>query len=119
MKTANFWVDFCLEAGDEGVVKRFGYSVDLSDEEYEELYQVWYDNNCSLKSWEADWKGHDALEEKLNSIAYDALNQFLKEIDPQFVDPLDAYWEISEETEKAFKTLKNRDPSLRFKRAEG
>ena len=99
---AKFWVDFALEAGEGAVLHRYWFTIDLPDEEFEELYQLWYDNNCELKSWYADDKGHEALYEKIDGIAYNALNDLLKKHDPQFADPVDCYWEISKETADAF-----------------
>lgn len=102
MEKAKFWVDFALEAGDGGVCKRCGFEVEFTDEKYEELYQVWFDNKCELNNWDCNWDGHEELLDELNGIAYHCLNEWLKKYDPALVDPLDAYWEISEETEKAF-----------------
>ena len=102
MKNAKFWVDLALEAVDANVLHRYGFGIEMSDEDYEELYQVWFDNNCRLNSWESDWEGHDELFDKLNVTAYHALNDMLKENEPNYIDPLDAYWEISKETEDAF-----------------
>ena len=102
MKKAKFWVDYCMEAGEESVCHRYGFGIDMSDKDYEELYQVWYNNNCELNSWNSDWQGHDKLFENLNVTAYNALNDMLKKSEPDFVNPVDAYWEISKETEEAF-----------------
>ena len=99
---AKFWVDFLLEAGGESILHRYWFTIDLSDEEFEELYQLWYDNNCELQRWYADDKGHEALYEKIDGIAYNALNDLLKKHEPQFADPVDCYWEISKETADAF-----------------
>ena len=65
-KQAKFWVANAMEAGDGGVVHRYWFTIDLSDAEFEELYQLWYNNNCELNSWDTDDKGHEALFEKLN-----------------------------------------------------
>ena len=102
MNKAKFWVDYLMEVGDAGVCHRYWFTVDLTDEEFEELYQVWFSNNSELNSWDTNWNGHDELFEKLNVTAYHALNDMLKKNEPDFADPLDAYWEISEETEDAF-----------------
>ena len=102
MKRAKFWVDHCFEAGDAGVCHRYWFYVELTDDEFEELYQVWFSNNSELNSWDTNWQGHDELFEKLNVTAYHALNDMLKKNEPDFADPLDAYWEISEETEDNF-----------------
>ena len=102
MQKAKFYVDFCMEAGGEGICHRYWFTLDLSDEEYEELYQMWYDQNCQLCSWTADEKGHEALYEKIDGAAYYALNEMLKKEQPAHVDPVELYWEISEETADAF-----------------
>ena len=102
MKKAKFWVDWLLEAGEENVCHRYGFGVELSDEEYEELYQVWFGNNSQLNSWESDWKGHEAIFDELNDAAYNALNCMLKENEPEFYNPVEIFWEISEETAKSF-----------------
>ena len=107
MNKAKFWVDWLFEAGsfDGGcggnLCHRYSFDVELTDEEFEELYQVWHSNN-GLNNWDTNWQDHDALFEKLNIIAYRALNDLLKQHEPDHADPLDAYWEISEETEDAF-----------------
>ena len=102
MNKAKFWVDWLLEAGEANVCHRYGFEMKLSDQEYEELYQVWFDNDSHLNSWESNWDGHDELFDKINIAAHHSLNDLLKENEPEFVDPVDAFWEISEETEDAF-----------------
>ena len=102
MKKAKFWVDYCLEAGDANVCHRYWFEIELTDEEFEELYQVWYDNGSHLQSWSSNWQGHDDLFEKLNGTAIHALNDLLKKHAPEFVNPVDVYWEIAKETEEAF-----------------
>lgn len=107
MKKAKFWVDWLFEAGSfesgsgGNICHRYSFDVELTDDEFEELYQVWYDKN-GLNNWDTDWQGHDALYEKLNPIAYRALNDLLKQHEPDIADTLDAYWEISQETIEAF-----------------
>lgn len=102
MKKAKFWVDWLLEAGEDSICHRYWFEMEIPDAEYEELYQVWYDNNCQLNSWGSDWKGHDELFEIINACAYHILNDELKKHEPEFADPLDVYWEISKETVDAF-----------------
>ena len=102
MKKAKFWVDWLLEAGDANVCHRYWFEIELSNDDYEELYQVWFDNDCQLSSWGSEWKGHDELFERINVPAYHALNDLLKKNEPDFADPLDVFWEISEETADAF-----------------
>ena len=93
-------------AGDAGAAgaaeEKDSFDVELTDDKFEELYQVWFSNNSELNSWDTDWQGHDKLFERLNVTAYHALNDMLKKNEPDFADPLDAYWEISEETEDIF-----------------
>ena len=91
-----------MEAGGESIIHHYWFTIDLPDEEFEELYQLWYDNNFELQSWYADDKGHEALYQKINGIAYNALNDLLKKHEPEFADPLDCYREISKETADAF-----------------
>ena len=102
MKKAKFWVDYCLEAGGENVCHRYWFEIEMTDEDFEELYQFWYDNNCELKSWYLEWKGHEKMFDKLEGAAIHALNDLLKEHEPEFVNPVDVYWEIAKETEDAF-----------------
>ena len=102
MKKAKFWVDWLLEAGEEGICHRYWFEIVLSDQEYEELYQVWYDNNCELMSWYSNFDGHDELFEMINNTAYHALNDMLKKYEPEFADPISALWEISKETADEF-----------------
>ncbi len=99
---AKFYVDFAMEAGGESVCPRYWFTIDLSDDEFEELYQPWYDNDCNLNSWASDDKGHKALYEKIDGIAYHVLNDLLKKYEPQKVNPIDCYWEISKETADSF-----------------
>ncbi len=107
MKEARFYVDFCFEAGSEegfaaNVGSHYQFGVKLSEEEYEELYYVWYSNNSSLNSWKSDWEEHDALFGKINNVAITALDMFLEAEETGIKEPLDVLWEISKETEKAF-----------------
>ena len=102
MKKAKFWVDWLLEAGDANVCHRYWFEIELEDEFYEELYQVWFDNGSHLNSWESKWDGHDELFERINAPAINALNDLVKKNEPDVADPIDVYWEISKETEDAF-----------------
>lgn len=103
-KQAKFWVANAMEAGDGGVVHRYWFTIDLSDAEFEELYQLWYNNNCELNSWNTDDKGHEALFEKLNGLAYHALDDLLKKNEPDYGELhwLDCHWEIAKETTDQF-----------------
>ncbi len=108
MEKAKFLVDYCYEAGsfeDCGVGNlsgRYWFGIELTTEEFEELYQVWFDNDCDLNSWDSEWKDHEALYDKINNYAGYALNELLKEHDPELQNPIEVLWEISNETEKVF-----------------
>lgn len=108
MKTAKFYVDWLFEAGsfDNGyggnVCHRYWFESKLSDEEFEELYQVWFANNSELNSWDTDWTDHEDLFNKINSNASYALNELLKKHEPELGGPADILWEISQETQDAF-----------------
>ena len=104
MKEVKFWMDWCLEAGGESVSHRYWVSINLNDEEYELLYQMWMTNNCSLESWNVGLQDEDEqkLYEKINSCAYQSLNELLKKNDPAYADPVDLFWELSEESAKEF-----------------
>ena len=103
MKEAKFYVDYCFEAGEnDSLSGRYQFGIKLSDGEYEELYNVWYISNCELNSWATEWDGHDALYCKINDAAVMALRQHLEQVDDITKDPLDTYWELSAETQKAF-----------------
>lgn len=105
MKNARFYVDFCYEAGSDeygaNVSGRCQFVIDLTDEEYEELYQIWYDQN-ELNSWSTIWDGHDELYHKINLAATNALNSYLEHEDSVYRNPLDVLWELSQETKVAF-----------------
>lgn len=102
MNKAKFWVDHCFEAEDAGVCHRYWFVVELTDEEFEELYQVWFDNNSELNSWDSDLEGHDALFDKINLAANYTLHNLMKKHEPELGGPADILWEISQETEDAF-----------------
>ena len=105
MENARFYVDFCYEAGSDeygaNVSGRYQFAIDLTDEEYEELYQMWYNQN-ELNSWSTIWDGHDNLYQKINDSATIALNRFLEQEEPVNRNPLDILWELSQETKSAF-----------------
>ena len=81
MENARFYVDFCYEAGSDeygaNVSGRYQFAIDLTDEEYEELYQIWYDQN-ELNSWSTIWDGHDNLYQKINDSATIALSLYIE-----------------------------------------
>ena len=101
-KKAKFWVDWLLEAGEANVCHRYWFEIELEDGFYEELYQVWFDNESHLNNWESKWDGHEELFEKIHIQAINALNYLVKQNEPDFANPIDLYWEISKETEDAF-----------------
>ena len=105
MQIAKFYVDFCYEAGSDEygsyVSGRYWFTTELTDEEYEELYHVWYDQN-ELNSWSTNWDENDGLYTKINGAATYALNRILENEDAVYYDPLDVLWELSQETKLAF-----------------
>ena len=82
MEKAIFYVDFCFEAGSDeygcNVSGRYQFGLELTDDEYEELYQIWYDQN-ELNSWTTEWDGHEALYQKINGVAVYALDKYLEQ----------------------------------------
>lgn len=102
MKKAAFYVDYCFEAGDAGLCHRYWFEIELSNEEFEELYQIWFDHNCELNSWDTDWDGHDALFQKINDAAIYVFKKLLEKHEPEMTPPLDVLWELSPETAKEF-----------------
>ena len=103
MEKAKFWIDWLFEAGgDDCICHRYWVELELSEQEYEELYQVWFDNGCELNSWYSEWKGHYELFDKIDGASYHALNELLKKHEPEFANPIEALWEISKETADAF-----------------
>ena len=105
MELAKFYVDFCFEAGSDeygcNLSGRYWFQMELTNDEYEELYQIWYDYN-ELISWSNIWDGHDALYTKINETARYALNQILAKDAPEFLNPVEVLWELSQETKDAF-----------------
>jgi hypothetical protein len=105
MEKAIFYVDFCFEAGSDeygsSVSGRYRFGLELMDEEYEELYQIWYDQN-ELNSWDTVWDEHEPLYQKINGAAVYALDKYLEQEDPVYRNPLDVLWELSQETKNAF-----------------
>ena len=98
MEKAKFYVDYCFEAGVDHVCQRYWFEIELTDDTYEELYQVWYGNNCELNSWGSNWDGHDEMFKRINGTATNVLNQQLAKYEPEFVNPVDVLWEISKDT---------------------
>ena len=101
-KQAKFWVANAMEAGDGGVVHRYWFNIELSDTEYEELYQVWFNNHSDLNNWDSDWEGHDALFDKIDDAVRYALYDLMEKNEPELGGPADTLWEISQETEDEF-----------------
>ena len=101
MDKAKFYVDFCFEAGDAGLCHRYWFEIELSNNEFEELYHIWYDQN-ELNSWTTNWDGHDALFQKINDAAIYALNKCLEKEEPIYRNPIDVLWELSKETIDSF-----------------
>lgn len=94
-----FYTDYCFEAGNEDdkqLVGRYEFSMELPDEEYLELCQVW-DAEDAVNSWSCEWKGHKELFEKINNTALYALNTMLKEGNSGIkeVSYYDVLWELA------------------------
>lgn len=106
MKKGEFYVDFCFEdPGDEtggNLSGRYGFGIEMTDEEYEELYQIWFEQDCELNNWSTEWDGHNKLFQKIDQAAIYALNRLLVDEDPVYQNPLDVWWQLSQETIKEF-----------------
>ena len=108
MQRATFYVDFCFEAGSDengkNLAGQYRFWIDFPDEIYEELYQVWFDNNCELNSWDSNWEGHDKLFNTINHVATKILSENMEKDCPEIL-PLSSWevlWELSKETADAF-----------------
>jgi hypothetical protein len=106
MQKTKFYVDFCFEAGSDdysaNVSGRYQFGIELTDNEFEELYQTWFDNNCDLNNWASNWDKHDKLYNIINEKATHALFMHLKEEISIVKEPLDVYWQLSRETAESF-----------------
>ena len=52
---AKFFVDHCFEDDcDVNINERYWFEIELSAKEFEELYQIWFGNNCELNSWDSE-----------------------------------------------------------------
>ena len=106
MKKATFYVDHCYEAGSDeygcNLSGRYRFDLTLTDNEYEELYNIWESHDEALNSWQMDWTGHDDWFDRINDAATYALLKILKENEPDLYPPLDVLWELSPETAKEF-----------------
>lgn len=108
MQRATFYVDFCYESGSDenetNVSGRYQFWIDMPDEIFEELYQVWYDNSSELNSWDSNWEGHDKLFYSINKVATKMLSEEMEKDFPEN-QPLSSWevlWELSKETADAF-----------------
>ena len=104
MKHATFYVGICHDGDSGHLSERYQFYVDFPDEIYEELYQVWYDNDCDLNSWDTNWDGHDKLYNTINQIAMEVLSKTMEKEWPEIL-PLSSWevlWELSKETADAF-----------------
>ena len=108
MQRATFYVDYCYEAGSDEYGKnltgQYQFWIDFPDEIYEELYQVWFDNDGDLNSWDTNWEGHDKLYNTITQVATEMLNKVMQERNPE-LGPFSSYdtlWELSKETADAF-----------------
>ena len=109
MQRATFYVNICYEDdpqfGSWGSISgRYQFWIDFPDEIYEELYQVWYNNDCHLNNWNINWDGHDKLYNTINQIATEMLNKIMQEKMPELgtFSQYDTLWELSKETADAF-----------------
>lgn len=102
MEKAKFYVDYCFEAGVDHVCQRYWFEIDMTEEEFEDLYQVWFSNNCELNSWDSDWNNHEDMFRKIDKVAVHTLNLMLAKYEPEFVNPVEVLWEISKETIDSF-----------------
>lgn len=105
----SFYVDFCFEDSPEdggwgSLSKRYSFWIDLPNEKYEELYQVWYDNSGHLNSWNTNWAGHDELYDTISHVATEMLNKIMQKEHPEMgtFSQYDTLWELSKETADTF-----------------
>ncbi|GEM_PF-4486929 len=61
------------------------YVMEVPEEIYEELYQVWNANDCNIDSQKTNWEGHEALLSQITAALPDG-----------------AVWELSPETDDEF-----------------
>ena len=110
MKEAIFYVDHCFVAGGDEVdchlSGRYRFGLPLTDEEYEELYEIWESHEEELNNRFTDWTGHDDWFDRINGAAMYAFQKVLEdnepEIAPLMVPSLDVLWELSPETANEF-----------------
>ena len=108
MQRATFYVDYCYEAGSDeygrNLTGQYQFWIDFPDETYEELYQVWFENDGDLNSWCTNWEGHDKLHNTITQVATEMLNKIMQESKPELgqFSSYDTLWELSKETADAF-----------------
>lgn len=109
MKRATFYVSFYFEDDPEhggwgSLDDQYYFWIDLTDELYEELYQVWYDNDGHLNNWNTNWDGHDELYDTITDIATESFNNIMQRVHPEMgtFSQYDTLWELSKETKDAF-----------------
>ena len=104
MQRATFYGDYCYDGDSDHLFGRYQFWIDFPDEIYEELYQVWYNNDCHLNNWNINWDGHDKLYNTINQIATEMLNKIMQEKMPELgtFSQYDTLWELSKETADAF-----------------
>lgn len=110
MKKATFYVDHCFVAGgdeiDSHLSGRYRFDLSLTDEEYEELYEIWESHREELNNRFTDWTGMEKWFDRINGAAIYAFQKLLKENEPEIasemVPSLDVLWELSPETASEF-----------------
>ena len=108
MQRATFYVNFCYEAGSDeygrNLTGQYQFWIDFPDEIYEELDQVWYNNDGHLNNWNINWEGHDKLYITITQIATEMLNKIMQKKMPELgtFSQYDTLWELSKETADAF-----------------
>lgn len=106
MKRATFYVDYCYDGSSDEygcrLSGRYRFDMSLSDDEYEELYNVWWSLDEELNNWHTDWTGHEDWYDRIDGAATYALLKLMKEQEPDLYPPLDVLWELSPETAKEF-----------------
>ena len=104
MQRATFYGDYCYDGDSDHLFGRYQFWIDFPDEIYEELYHVWYNNDCHLNNWNINWDGHDKLYNTINQIATEMLNKIMQEKMPELgtFSQYDTLWELSKETADAF-----------------
>ena len=104
MQRATFYEDYCYDGDSNHLFGRYSFWIDFPDEIYEELYQIWFDNDGELNSWAPNWESHDKLYNTINHIATEILSKTVEKEWPEIL-PLSSWevlWELSKETADAF-----------------